>query len=101
MSNQEIATVHVNIMGFEINCPKNKVSDLQEASGYLEKKMLEVSGNNQCSTIDRVAIVAALNVANEVIAQKKTSALTPEADNQEVVKCLVRLQQKLENLNSI
>ena len=101
MSIPEIANVHVNIMGrtFNIKCPKNKVEELQEASLYLEKKMGEITGT-QCSTIDRVAIVSALNIAHEVILKKKPSSLAEDASNQDVIKRIVRMQKKLEDLKT-
>ena len=70
---QEIDIVAINVMGreFKIKCPKDKTSELQGASDYLNEKMQEVKHGDNHISIDRVAITAALNIAHELILEKQ------------------------------
>lgn len=73
MINSTTDTVTVSILGreFKIKCPKDKIAELKKAATYLDSKMQEVHHGNKLITIDRVAITAALNIANELILTKQ------------------------------
>jgi cell division protein ZapA len=70
-------TVIINILDreFKIKCPTDKVAELKKAASYLSDKMQEVRHGNKFITIDRVAVIAALNIAHELILEKQQSQL--------------------------
>lgn len=61
----------VSIMGkkYKIACPAGEQEALQRAARYVHSKMTEVSSNSKLTSLDRVAVFAALNLANELLAQ--------------------------------
>lgn len=83
-------TVTINVLDrkFRIKCPEDKISELQKAASYLDKKMREVSSNNNSNTIDQIAITAALNISYELEQSK--------LDICNINKRLLNLKTKLE-----
>ena len=64
--------LQVNIMGreFRIACPENEQTGLLEAVDYLNRKMHEIRDNGKVVGLERIAIMAALNIAHELLATK-------------------------------
>ncbi|MCD6055737.1 MAG: hypothetical protein K0R12_699 [Gammaproteobacteria bacterium] len=66
MSDQD--TMSVDILGrhFKIKCPQDKIPELQEAAALLDESMRTVRQSG-VSGPDRIAIMAALNIAHELL----------------------------------
>ena len=64
--------LQVNVMGreFRVACPENEQKELLEAVDYLNKKMDEIHNNGKVIGIERIAIMAALNIAHELLTTK-------------------------------
>lgn len=64
--------LQINIMGreFRVACPDNEQKGLLEAVDYLNKKMHEIRDNGKLVGLERIAIMAALNIAHELLATK-------------------------------
>ena len=64
--------LQINVMGreFRVACPDNEQKGLLEAVDYLNKKMLEIRDNGKLVGLERIAIMAALNIAHELLATK-------------------------------
>ncbi|MDF3054138.1 MAG: hypothetical protein K0Q74_45 [Gammaproteobacteria bacterium] len=73
LHNQHQNAVSLNILGksYQVNCPVEKVSELRESAQYLESKMLGVGKSGKAMGSDRIAIIAALNIVHEFLAQKR------------------------------
>lgn len=100
MSNQqETDVINVKIMDreFKIKCPKNKIIELQEASSYLNDKMRDISNGDKFITIDRIAVAAALNIAHELILEKRQNQSQISELNKRVFDLKNKLCQTLEN----
>ena len=88
-------TIAVSILGkeYQVNCPIDDSDALNEAVLYLNKKMNETKKNSSTLGIDRIAIMTALNLANDLL--KKNAQLdevTIERDE---------LNNQLRNQNNI
>ncbi len=66
-------TVSVTVMDktYKVKCPAEKISELRESAQYLDSKMREVSQTGKLLSVDRVAVIAALNIVHELLLQKK------------------------------
>tara|TARA_R110002110_G_scaffold65206_1_gene179896 strand:+ start:45288 stop:45716 length:429 start_codon:yes stop_codon:yes gene_type:complete len=53
---------------FRIACPKDQEDSLKLAAGYLDKQMRQIKRNGRIVGSERIAIMAALNIAHELIA---------------------------------
>ncbi|HEX9684389.1 MAG TPA: cell division protein ZapA [Burkholderiales bacterium] len=64
--------LQVTVMGreFRVACPENEQKELLEAVDYLNKKMDEIRDNGKVVGIERIAIMAALNIAHELLTTK-------------------------------
>ena len=64
--------LQISIMGreFRVACPENEQDSLLEAVEYLNKKMHEIRDNGKVVGLDRIAIMAALNIAHELLSIK-------------------------------
>ena len=64
--------LQINVMGreFRVACPEGEQKGLLEAVDYLNKKMGEIRDNGKVIGLERIAIMAALNIAHELLTTK-------------------------------
>ena len=65
-------SLQITIMGreFRVACPEEQQASLLEAVDYLNKKMLEIRDAGKVIGLERIAIMAALNIAHEFLSTK-------------------------------
>lgn len=52
---------------FCITCPNNGKEDIQLAAAYLDRKIQEVKTEDKIVDSDRIALIAALDIAHELL----------------------------------
>ena len=67
MSEQETISISIFDKSFKVSCPPDEVQALRDSAHYLDKKMREVKSARTVMGLDRVAVMAALNIANELL----------------------------------
>ncbi|GDX60960.1 MAG: cell division protein ZapA [Nitrosospira sp.] len=65
-------TVDIAIMGreFHFTCSPEEREELLQSAAYLDQKMCEIKNNGKVMGLERIAIVAALNITQELLAVK-------------------------------
>lgn len=65
-------SLDVTIMGreFRVSCPDNERLSLVEAASYLDRKMREIRESGKVIGVERIAIMAALNIAHELLTSR-------------------------------
>jgi len=65
-------SLQITVMGrdFRVACPEQEQAGLLEAVDYLNKKMLEIRDAGKVIGLERIAIMAALNIAHEYLSTK-------------------------------
>lgn len=65
-------SLDVAIMGrdFRIACPEGEEQALLDAVDYLDKKMREIRDTGKVIGVDRIAVMAALNIAHELLSAR-------------------------------
>ena len=65
-------TIDINILGrgYKIACKEGERDALLEAAAYLDGKMGEIKKAGKVSGTDRMAVMAALNIAHELLTMK-------------------------------
>lgn len=65
-------SVDVQIMGreFTVSCTDEERQGLMDAVGYLDKKMRDIRDSGKIVGVERIAIMAALNLSHEVLNTK-------------------------------
>ncbi len=63
----EIATVRVQILGreFPVACPTGQERELEAAAEFVDKRMREIQEKTGNNALERLAVMAALNIAHE------------------------------------
>jgi cell division protein ZapA len=71
--NDRTARVSIRILEkeYQVACPIEERTDLLDAAEYLNGKMREIRDSGSVLGLDRIAVVAALNLANELLKLKK------------------------------
>ena len=83
--NKETATLNLSILGkeYKVACPKEKESDLLHASRLLDDRMRSIRNASRTASADRIAIIAALNVTDELEqVRRELKAVETRAQNQ-------------------
>ena len=76
---------------YTISCPKGEEQSLQEAANYLDLKMREIQKNSKVIGSEHCAVMAALNMANELLHLKGENG-----DSEELEKRLKALNNKID-----
>jgi cell division protein ZapA len=65
----EAKAVDVSIMGrtFRVSCTDDEHEALMSAVSYLDRKMCEIRDSGKVADTERIAIMAALNIAHELL----------------------------------
>jgi cell division protein ZapA len=89
-------TVTVTILDkdYQVACPAEKQAALQQAAQHLDQQMNQIRSSGKVIGIDRIAVMAALNISHEMLELKKepsTSSETPVDSEQ-----LKRLNSKID-----
>src|ERR1700692_3757216 len=65
--NQARVSVRILEKEYHITCPIEERSDLLDSAEFLNLKMREIRDSGKVVGLDRIAVIAALNMANELI----------------------------------
>ena len=52
---------------YQVACPPGQQEALAKSAGYLDKKMREIRHSGKVIGLERIAVMAALNISNELL----------------------------------
>ena len=78
----QLSTVIVKILekDYQVSCPEEDVEALTKAAAYLDQKMSEIRTSGKVVGLDRIAVMAALNITNAFLNGQESMA-----DSQDIV----------------
>lgn len=79
---------------YTVGCTPEERHSLTAAARLLDGKMREIRGSNRMAALDRVAVLAALNLAHE-LQQLREDA---DARDRELARSLAELQRRIDTL---
>ena len=96
MSNPASEPVTIRILDREyvVGCEPDERDGLLAAAKLLDAKMREIRGSNRMAALDRVAVLAALNLAHELQQLRDDG----EKRDRELTRTLGELHRKLDDL---
>ncbi|KAF1722981.1 cell division protein ZapA [Pseudoxanthomonas wuyuanensis] len=94
MSVNEPVSVHILDREYTVGVEASERSSLMAAAKLLDSKMREVRGSNRMAAVDRVAVLAALNLAHELQQLRDEQ----HARDRELTRTLGDLHHKLDAL---
>lgn len=94
MSKAEPVSIRILDREYTVGCEPGERDSLQAAARLLDAKMREIRGGNRVAALDRVAVLAALNLAHEL------QQLRDEAARQqrEMTRALGEVNRRLDDL---
>ena len=77
MSEDRVTRVGVRLLDreYQVACPADERSDLLDSAEYLDTKMREVRDGGKVVGLDRIAVISALNLANELIKLRRNGSV--------------------------
>ncbi len=69
-------TVSVKILDkeYQVACPADEVEALTAAARYLDAQMQQIRDSGKVFGLDRIAVMAALNITNEFLANRNSAS---------------------------
>ncbi|MDE2089825.1 MAG: cell division protein ZapA [Gammaproteobacteria bacterium] len=92
-SEADPVTVHILDKDYLVACPEHERPALQTSVQYLNRKMKEIRDSGKVIGTERIAVMAALNIAHEVL-QHKTQK---DISSQDVGSRIRALQEKIDH----
>ena len=93
-------TVRILEKEYQVSCPVNERTDLLDSAEMLNNQMREIRDSGKVVGLDRIAVMAALNMANELLqlrarerAAQKTLGVRLKALSERADKMLNQAQQ--------
>ena len=89
----------INILGkdFRVACPEGEEKQLQASVEFLNRRMREVRDTGKIVGNERIAVMAALNIAHEFLSQGKTPKSAASVDGEGVRRRIAAMQESLES----
>ncbi len=77
MSEERITRVSVRLLDreYQVACPAEERSNLLDSAEFLDAKMREVRDSGKVVGLDRIAVISALNLAGDLIKQRRTGSV--------------------------
>lgn len=94
MSANHPVTIRILDREYTVGCEPDERDSLMAAAKLLDGKMREIRGNNRMAALDRVAVLAALNLAHELQLLRHEG----EGRDRELTRTLDDLRRKLDGL---
>ena len=72
----DVKTVRVSILDkdYQVSCKAEEVAALQRSASFLDEKMREMKEKSNVIGLDRLAVMAALNLTNDLLAQSEKAS---------------------------
>ena len=88
MATSETITVSIFDKDYQVSCPTDEVQALRDSAFYLDQKMREIKKSGSVLGLDRLAVMAALNITNDFLSvdREHQNSQLSLVDNHEVLK---------------
>ena len=93
MSTSEPVNIRVLDRDYTVGCTPEQRDGLVAAAKMLDGKMREIRGTNKMAGVDRIAVLAALNIAHELL-----QARTEGSRERDIAHSLGMLNRRLDDL---
>ncbi|ACJ21112.1 cell division protein ZapA [Coxiella burnetii] len=92
-SEQSLISVKILDRSYHIKCPPDQTQALQEAAAYVEEEMRKIRQTANINSMERIAVVTALNICHELMQLHKQKNNYIDVMNQRIQD----LQRRIEN----
>ena len=92
---EHVITIHVMDRAYQIKCPPEEAAQLQESARYLDQQMRKIHQSAHTNNTERLAVVAALNIAQELMLFKNQKNSYIDVMHDQIKSLQGRIQQFL------
>lgn len=94
----DVAQVSIRILEkeYQFACPASERNDLLNAAEFLNAKMRQIRDSGKVVGLDRIAVMAALNLANELLKSRTREELMDSSIGLRVKSMRERIESALE-----
>jgi cell division protein ZapA len=91
--------VTIQVLGreFRVACPEGEEKQLQDSVEFLNRRMKELRDTGRINGNERIAIMAALNIAHEFLAAKPARSAGHSVDGADFRRRIVSMQEALDS----
>ncbi len=103
MATSETITVSIFDKDYQISCPSDEVQALRDSAFYLDQKMREIKKSGSVLGLDRLAVMAALNITNDFLSvgrENQNSQLSLVDHHEELKQSTQRVEALIQTLKS-
>lgn len=93
MSTSEPVNVRLLDREYTVGCTPEQRDSLVAAARLLDERMRDIRGGNRMAGLDRIAVLAALNIAHELLEARRDSVRGAE-----IAQSLGRLNDRIDDL---
>ncbi|MDR0247862.1 MAG: cell division protein ZapA [Burkholderiales bacterium] len=90
--------VHILGRAYKVACKERERTALLEAVSMLNERMEAIQSSNKSISVERVAVIAALNIANELL-QARTERDSARKDTVSIPEDVAHIQHRLRELH--
>jgi cell division protein ZapA len=95
----EKGALTISLLGreFRVACPEGEEREIMAAADYLNRKLKEVRDTGKVVGNERIAIMAALNIAHEAMSKNPNAANGSSLDTSAIRRRIAALQQTVDS----
>lgn len=103
MPDEETRTINVTILDkdYQVKCLVSEVDALRRSASYLDQKMRETRGKASVIGLERIAVMASLNIANDLLKQVSKTKKLMSSNLQQVDNLSLKLDQAIDRIRSV
>jgi cell division protein ZapA len=79
VSNVRTVTVKILDKEYQVACPAEQEAELIVSASYLDKQMRSIRESGRVIGLERIAVMAALNISHELLRASEQDEVMPEA----------------------
>lgn len=102
-ANDHIVSIKILDRTYQVKCPPDEIAQLQESATYLDEQMRKMrhTGASTVNSVERLAVVAALNLCRELTMYKKQNNTYIDVVHDQIKLLQTRIQKFLETKEEV
>lgn len=103
MPDEETSTINVTILDkeYQVKCLVSEVDALRRSASFLDQKMRETRGKASVIGLERIAVMASLNITNDLLKQVSKTKKLMSSNQQQVNNLALKLDQVLDRIRPV
>ena len=99
----DVSTITVTILDreFRVSCPLEEQQHLIESAEVLDQRMREIRDTGRVIGVDRIAVMAALNITSDLLSNETTNDTELQSTNQAIDRMQTKIDQCLHATESL